>query len=289
MGNAEALTRVADEAFCTGYAELIPTDGERSYLSDRAVGSVRTVGILAGEKKDRAVVEIVWDGRMARATSGGKRRLEKERRLRRSLFVFERTAGRQTSLKTTFTTAHCQNCGAHDAGGTAPACPYCDAPRIGDRSTWLLTRALDAARPDSAELRAELELLRAGTKASAHQPTMKLLAWAGALVRADGEVDAKEKRALLVLGTRNDIDPARIEMMVNGFGDGANMPQPRNTAEAQTWMDELVELALADGVFSRAERRFLRHAAANTGVDRKVLAHSIKRKRSELYRATRRA
>ncbi len=290
-GSVDPLTRVADAALCERYAAELAGSGERSYLADRAVGSVRTLGILPGEKRDRAVIEVVWDGRGAEVDADGERRLsgDKRRRLRRTLFVFARDAGRQTSLETSFTTTHCANCGAHDTGGTAPACPYCEAPRTGDRSTWLLTDVVRKGAPSSAELFAELRALPARPRGSVRHPPARLLAWAGAVVRADGEVDAKEKRALLSLAARHDIDADRVELLVAGAENGAELPHPRNAEEAHAWMEELVEVALADGALGRAERRFLRHAAESTGVAPSALGQSIRRKRSELYRATRRA
>src|SRR5258706_6868032 len=65
-GRADALARVADTPLCEQLAGELAAraTARRTYLADRAVGSVRTLGILAGEEFDRALVEVLWDGRM---------------------------------------------------------------------------------------------------------------------------------------------------------------------------------------------------------------------------------
>jgi len=74
------------------YAERAKT--RRTLVADRAVGSVRTMGLLAGETSDRTVVEVVWTGRLVTlepgASDAGQRPSPPGER--RSLFVFARRA-----------------------------------------------------------------------------------------------------------------------------------------------------------------------------------------------------
>ena len=235
----------------------------------------------------------MWDGRLARVDAKGKRRLEGERRLKRTLFVLARRAGQATRLADTFTTAHCRTCGAHDAGGIDPACPYCAAPRRGDASTWLVTEIVEHSSREAHGLRAELLALAhepapGVERAASPAPGARgLLDWAVALVRADDEVEDRERRAILRLAEREGIARESVEAALDG-SPGA-VPTPRDDGEARAWLAALIELALADGVLKRDERRFLRDAAQGLGVQRAELGRLLKTARTALYRESRSA
>jgi uncharacterized tellurite resistance protein B-like protein len=298
-GTAAPLTRLATEGLCTrAQAAFDAAAGQRrTYTGDCAVGSVRTLGFLLGAERDRALVEVVWDGRRATVEAGGKRRLEKERRLRRTLFVLERAAGATTRLDEAFTTATCRTCGAHDLGGTDPACPYCGAPRTGDRSTWLLAEVHESGSREAADL---LGQLRSVEPAPAHVPARRndpaeveqsasgLLFWAAALARSDRDVDEREREAIGRLADRLEFPPERVAELLDDRNDGTG-PEPRDAQEALAWYGELVELALADGSISRAERGFLRHAADRLGMSRRESVRALAEARGKLYRDSREA
>lgn len=308
-GRVDPLTKVADEAFCERFPVEAGATGGRSYLADRAVGSVRTLGVLAGDERDRALVEVVWDGRMAHVDEDGQRRLERARRLQRTIFELTRPAGRTTDLDDSLTTAHCRNCGAHDPGGTGATCPYCEAPRRGDGSTWLLSATRPSGTDEARRLRAELAAAdRAPVDSAAGTPsatapaasapgeredfgpapgTRDLLTWAAALVRADGEVSPAERRAIERMAAAAGVESERVEALIHAPVE--TIPEPRDTIEARRWVDRLIETAMADGAYSKEEKRFLRDAALHLGVGKQELEHRIRNVRSSLYRESRRA
>jgi uncharacterized tellurite resistance protein B-like protein len=294
---ADALARVADTAFYERVAGELAERAKtrRTYAADRAVGSVRTLGILAGEASDRAVVEVVWDGRLVTlepgATDAGQRpsRPDERRSLRRTLFVFARRAGGTTPIGDAFSSARCRNCGAHDAGGTDPRCPYCAAPRNGDASTWLLTAILGQGDARATSLRAELAALASPVRPPSPPSASGLLAWAVALVRADGAIDERERRALQRLGKGLGVSEERIEALLADGAAAENAPMPRNPIEARAWLVALCELALADGVLASAEKVFLRDAAEKLGMPRVELVLALRATRTSMYRESRRA
>ena len=291
LGDAGPWTRVADEPFCERYTRELatPGTGPRRYDTDCAVGSVRTLGILAGDKRDRAVVEVVWDGVLIEAGDSRPRPAKARRTLHRTLFVFGRRAGRQTSLDEAFTTTHCGTCGAHDTGGTDPACPYCGTPRTGNASTWLVEDILARGSEAALALQAELEALRQlVVTPDAPQPAPSisgLLAWSIALVRSDGEVVPRERPGIVSLAQREGLSLDRLDAMLEGADP--TTPEPRDEREAQEWLAYLTELALADGSISADERRFLEHAGERLGLDRRARARSIRAARTKLYRESR--
>jgi hypothetical protein len=295
QGNAEPLVRLATEGFLsafTGLIEALP-GRDRFYIAENAVGSVRTVGILPGEKRDRAIVEVLSDGCRAEVDDKGRRKVESVRRLQRVLYVFERQAGRTTRLKETFTTALCQNCGAHDSGGRSPRCPYCEAPRTGDPDAWLLADVVIDRTPAALDLRSELQAGQVSTPADKgsrnENSTADLLAWAGALVRADGRVDGRERMALQALAERLGVSNARLEEVLEEGGDGSAVREPRDTLEARDWMRSLLRLALEGGTVPAVEWRLLKSAAKRFGIGRVEFERLLRQEERELARATRAA
>jgi uncharacterized tellurite resistance protein B-like protein len=257
------------------------------------VGSVRTLGVLAAaahdaarDARDRVVVEVHWDGRSLRVEPGGTRRIEAERRMRRTLFVFTRRAGARSRVEHALTATCCSSCGAADDGSLASFCAYCNAPRIGDDSAWLLAEVRSAG--DAAALQGELRALRSGPvpPPSPHG----LLAWTASVLRADGEIGARERAGFERLALSFGVPAERVAAMLAGTrAEDAAALHAADEADARAWLAALVEAALADGSLHRRERRLLRAAAARLGLAERDVDRAIGAKRSALYRDARRA
>jgi len=294
-GDVAPLSCMATEEFCTGYAQrLAPRqNGTRRYRTEAAVGSVRTLGLVLGEELDHALVLVVWDGVRATASPDGTRELERDRRRRETLFVLRRKHGQKTRLESTFTTAHCQTCGAHDAGGTQPTCPYCDAPRRGDSSTWLVHEILDRRSPEArvwlGEVTERADAVPEMLPVSVSSPTSAdaLLSWSAGLVLADGPASAAEEQALHTLAKRVGVPGHRVRTLLAGSDGPAPDFDPRDARHAPGWLGALFELALADGKVTRDERAFLKHAGESLGLTPKEVEGIRRRTRSELYRESR--
>lgn len=309
LGSAEPLARVATESFCEQERvrfAAAPTGGPRVYLGDRAVGSVRTHGLLAGAERDRAVVEVVWDGRFARVGRDGEVQFDEQRSLRRTLFVLERRAGLQSELDDAFASARCPSCGAHDSGGTDPRCPYCSAPRTGGRASWLVAEIVEQGDAKYTALRRECDLARSrataasttapatsATTASATHPsgppTSGLLAWAIAAARADGEFDVRERQAIEALAERLGAPRDRLQLLLSAKPEELASPRPKDRDEARAWLEQLCELALADGAVPASEQALLRRAAATFGLSQHELADAFDGARTRLYRESKQA
>jgi tellurite resistance protein len=290
-GRVDALTRVSAPAFTARYAEELA--GRGTYHADCAVGSVRTLGVLPGEEHDRVVLEVVWDGRRATRTAGAAPEVEARRRLHHTLFVFGRAAGAQTSLDDAFTTLHCRTCGAHDAGGTDPACPYCGTPRTGDRTAWLLEEVLERGAAQAQRLLGALRsAVPAAPEQAAPEPsTVELLEWAVALVRADGTVDDDERRAVHSLARRDAAAPELIDALLDADEAPASVARVADPYDARERLSGLVALALTDGAIDARERRFLRAAARELRLppaELELLVHKTQRRLFEESRAARR-
>lgn len=292
QGTAGPIAGVAMESLCEQLQARFDPDAEsgpRHASLDVAVGAVEVLGVIRGEDLDRALVEVVWDGRSLRIHRDGKRQASEGRQLARSLFVFARKAGQTTSTKGTFTTAHCQSCGAHDTGQLSPLCPYCEEPRRGDASTWLLEEVVARNTPFAKALIAE---------AGGAAPTVErapvprqLLIWAASLAGADGTLDPEERAILADLAKRTGVATETVfsltpkELGLEQWDADAPPAGPVDTDEARAWLQALVAMALADGHIQKAEKRWLTSAAERLGFAKADLKLMINKERTRLYRA----
>jgi len=294
-GSSKPLTRLADDELCRRLESEYAVSG-RSFLADAAVGSVRTLAVLPGEKRDRFVVEIVWDGRRAQQQNG-ELDLARQRSLCRHWFVFAREAGKSTELERAFANATCRTCGASDPGGTQSTCAYCDAPRSGDRASWTLIDVTTRHAGSGARLAAEMDGLdlpvapaaaaQAGESAPlARESDAELLHWAATVARADGVISSREERALLTLSDRLGISRARVDELLAKTQHGLG-PEPKSPEEARAWYSSLTLVALADGILTKDERGFLAHAASRLGMSRRQANQALGEARKELYRESR--
>ena len=287
-GSILPLSRVSSPAFCEAYGPTLAADehGQRRSPADRAVGSVRTLGVVPGEDLDRVLVEVHWDGREATFGPDGQASLEKRRQMRRTVLILGRRPGGRTDVETSFTTAHCGTCGAADDGSTEAECPYCQSPRTGDRHTWLLHELAERHWDRTREL-----LTAANAPASAVPPAPSeegLLAWAATLIHADGGMSEGEERGFRRLAQRLEVPRARAEALLEAPHELGDM-DPVPAGRAEPWLDSLIGLALEDGRISADERRLLDHAAAELGLAKGSVQARIKAARSRLYRETRAA
>ncbi|MFT4541342.1 MAG: putative tellurite resistance protein B-like protein [Planctomycetota bacterium] len=297
QGEIDPLARVASDELCESYEQKVTVgdDGTRRFSVDSAVGSVRTLGLLKGEAEDHALLQIVWDGVDALWKEGKEERIGATRHLRKSLFLFSRKAGQLTRLDDAFTTVHCTNCGAHDSGGIAASCRYCDAPRRGDRSTWSLHRIEDRSSAEGRKLLANL----GDRQLSSAQPTgmgieqttsrVELIEWVVAVLKADGVLEERETRALHELAEHLGVPQNQVEALLQSPVESMLRTGVVSDQNARAWIRALADAAMADGQMSKSERNLILKAAARLHVRKGEAELLIRRQRTRHYRASRAA
>lgn len=292
LADVAPLARIATSDFIEDFTARFAAYGDstRVYTGDAAVGHVTTLGVLIGGEEERAIVEVLWDGRRARANGQGEVRLEDQRQMRRTLLEFVRPAGSRTEPKRGLSTASCGVCGAHDAGGTQALCPYCGAPRTGGKQTWMLRESCTASSPEARswleELRSADGVATARLEESIPSPA-GLLVWAVALVSADGDRSDRDLLALQELSQRLGLDDVVLQHALSANLEAA--PEPPSRTAGRSWLRALAKLALEDGRLSGVETFFLRDAARQLGTSRRELDGLLAELRGELRDATRRA
>ncbi len=87
-----------------------------------------------------------------------------------------------------------------------------------------------------------------------------------AMAAADGVVDANERKLLKMCSERWSVPWANVELALNAGSGLFDKLAARGSAEAETFMRELVAMALVDGKIDRKERKLLEAAAAHLGL-----------------------
>jgi tellurite resistance protein len=87
-----------------------------------------------------------------------------------------------------------------------------------------------------------------------------------AMAKADGVVDEKEKALLKMASERWSVPWANVELALNAPPDSLfSKLIVKGSSEAESFMRELVQVALADGKIDAKEKKLLEAAAAHLG------------------------
>jgi uncharacterized tellurite resistance protein B-like protein len=326
LGDTKPLLKMALPEFCENYPQRWGSEkGVRRYWGDCAVGSVETIGLLAGDDFDRALVEVRWAGRIFVAQSGKKPEPAGENALLRTLYVLHRKAGIQSAVETSVTSAHCPSCGAPEGDLAASACEFCGAVLNDGSHDWVLGGLLPIPGDEAAALVDELAGQDGGERArspdaapsfsapgqsagaafvpggdddmdgqssaeadrDAPRPN-ELLAWAVQMALADQQLTDPERKALERTAMRRGVPPARLETMIAAAQRGQlAVPQPRSAEEARKWMAVMADMALADGKIEPAEAALLWQAGEQLGWSRADVQQLVATRKSRLYQAAR--
>lgn len=291
-GRVDPLAKVASSEFCARYEEslLASASAGCSYWGDCAVGSVKTLGILAGTSSedtdwDRVVVEFRWDGRRRKQVKG-RWHTDDRRRVRSSLFVLGRRGGQRTDIGHAVTSGHCTACGAPDDGGTGHACGYCGVVLNTGEQDWVLIDVHAGLSDAGYALRKEISHAAAsdrGTPQFLTPATSGLLHWVVSTALADGVISPKEERQLERLRKRLSVPEETLQAIVSN----QEAPHPRDLVEARSWLESMIELALADGQLLRSEMQLLERVAAHVGYSKYDVRQLVKERRGALYRESR--
>jgi uncharacterized tellurite resistance protein B-like protein len=303
-GDIRHLHKVATDEFCRRYETGLRAAPDRPFYADCAVGSVQTVGLLRGQGLDRAVVEVRWSGTRF-LTRAGKLERSGHDAVAQSLFVLVRKSGVSSDLGRAISSAHCPNCGAPEASATSNACEFCGQVLNDPGRMWVLADILVATSPEGRALLLEIDQARArGSPRSvmpARQPASAggngngaiggrgALAWMISVMLADGQIDARERRALDRIAADHHVDAEELETMMHAAMQGQlQSPQAASSDEARAWLRGMIQIALADGKIHREESRLLRMMAGRVGLNEYDVRQMIKREWSETYTAARR-
>ncbi len=296
-GKTDPLAKVATTELQSSYAGQLGAgpDGLRTWLGDVAVGSVKTLGFTADGARDRAAIEVRWDGRRFRTKGGQPPKAEGDRALQRTLLVVERAKDARSDLGHALISNHCPSCGAPDDGSLTPTCSYCGFALTDGSKDWVLTGIHSFLDTEARTLLQELRDQPARgavppLPAAAHPSRADALRWALATAMEDGHVDEEESQVLRGMARKLGIsEHEALQMPARVRNAGADAPKPDSPAEAREWLTLMVSAMLDDGRISKGEQRMLDAAAKRFGYVHADVTRLVREVQTKLYRETREA
>lgn len=262
-GDAARLAKVASPAFLDKIkagSEQLSEQGKRKYFLECSVGAVDTLQFSQENGRNLAAVEIRWSARIAVGTANG-RPPSAPSQPQRHVMVLERRSGAQTG-NSGMSTNRCPSCAAPLSDNGQPTCEYCGTVLSAGEADWVLRdfgswewwRAQGETPAGAPEVpdRAERE---------------RLLYLMVAMAKADGEVDNKEWAMLRMASGRWGIPWADVELALNAESDTqAARPIAPGSAEAESFLRDVVQLMLADGKVDAKEKKLLKMLVPHLGL-----------------------
>ncbi len=274
LADPSRLAKVATPAFVAELQQAVgalDAQGRRKRFFDCALGAVDTRRLSVDGEQQVAAVELRWSAKAAvgpkdaPGTPGASQP-------QRSVLVLQRRAGARSSEKHGLATNRCLNCSAPLTDNGQPSCEYCGALLAGGEADWVVRELISWERwLSNGGARAAERPAPVAARVPDREERERLVYLMAAMARADGVVDKKERELLRMAAERWSVPWANVELAL-GAGDGLfDKLIARGSVEAQSFMRELLAVALIDGRIDKKERKLLEAAARHLGVDPAVI------------------
>ncbi len=264
------LAKVASPGFAAevqGGVDHLEAQGKQKFFVECAVGGVNTQQLSQQGGKDVAAVEIKWSAKIGIGPKGGKPPALPSQP-QRYVMLLERASGAKSSADNGMATNRCPQCHAPLTDNGQPSCEFCGTVlNSGERDwvvqdfggwEWWKAKGGKPATPNVAP---------AAAKVPDKDERERLVYLMAAMAMADGTVDEKERAMLKMASDRWGVPWANIELALNSPATSIfNRLIVKGSSEAESFMRELVQVALADGKVDSKEKRMLEAAAAHLGL-----------------------
>lgn len=270
LGDASRLAKYAGPEFTAEVRsglEQLTSSGRQKYFIDCAVGGVNTQQVTQENGKDVAAIEIKWSAKIGIGPRG-KKPPTLPSQPQRYVMLLERAVGAKSSASTGMSTNRCPQCAAPLTDNGQPSCEFCGAVLNSGERDWVLrdfgswewwrSKGGQPAASRAAPLAARVP---------DRDERERLVYMMAVMAKADGVVDAKERELLRMMSQRWSVPWANIELALNASNDSLfNQLLAKGSVEAEAFLKELVDVAMADGKVDAKERRLLERAAQHLGV-----------------------
>jgi tellurite resistance protein len=106
------------------------------------------------------------------------------------------------------------------------------------------------------------------------------------VVAADGQIDPRERKALVDLGARRSLSPEQVETVLNtASAQEIELPVPGDPRQAGEFLKQMVEMSLADGNISAPEQKLLMRCAGRMNLSPADVRLEIARQRRARFQA----
>jgi hypothetical protein len=262
------VATVQFQARLAAEAQALKAQSRRKVFLECAVGAVQTRSVQVGEGVDLAHFEIRWSARQGIGPLD-----EKPPSLptvpQRWVFTLARKSGAVTPTQAGMATDRCPQCNAPLSDSASTSCDFCGTPLAGGDRDWVLS---DAVLWESWRAHSPAATSRGvgGAQMADRSERERLLYMMAAMAMADGVLDPKEKQLLRMCSERWSIPWARVELAINAGQGLFDRLVAKQTPEAESFLRELVNLALIDGKIDRKERQLLDAAALHLGLSHRL-------------------
>jgi len=269
MGDAARLAKVASPSFIDKLKaglDQLGEQGKQKYFIECAAGAVDTQQFSQTDGRNVAAVEIRWSARIAVGAKNG-RPPSVPSQPQRHVLLLERRSGAQTGASG-MSTSRCPSCAAPLSDNGQPTCEFCGTVLSAGEADWVLR---DFGSWEWWRTQGETSVVsRAGSIAQdvpGREERERLIYLMVTMAKADGEVDKKERCLLQMASGRWGIPWENVELALNAAGDAlASNPVAKGSAEAESFLRDVVQLMLADGKVDAKEKKLLKMLAAHLGL-----------------------
>lgn len=270
LADAGRLAKVAVPAFqeeVKGGIEHLSAQGKQKFFVECAVGGVNTQQLTQVGGKDVAAVEIKWSAKIGIGPKGGKPPALPSQP-QRYVMLLERKSGAVSSADNGMSTNRCPNCAAPLTDNGQPSCEFCGALLSSGEKDWVMQDfgSWEWWRSKGGQP-ATSRATPAAQKVPDKDERERLVYLMAAMAMADGVVDEKERALLKMASDRWSVPWANVELALNAPPASMfNKLIVKGSSEAESFMRELVAVAMADGKIDSKEKKMLEAAAAHLGV-----------------------
>jgi tellurite resistance protein len=271
LSDAGRLAKVAVPAFqaeVKGGIDHLTAQGKQKFFVECAVGGVNTQQLTQANGKDIAAVEIKWSAKIGIGPKGGKPPALPSQP-QRYVMLLERASGAMTSADHGMSTNRCPNCAAPLTDNGQPSCEFCGALLSSGEKDWVMQDfgSWEWWRSKGGQP-ATSRASPAAQKVPDKDERERLVYLMCAMAMSDGVVDAKEKALLKMASDRWGVPWANVELALNAPPNSMfNKLIVKGSSEAESFLRELVQVALADGKVDAKEKKMLEAAAAHLGLN----------------------
>lgn len=212
---------------------------------------------------DRVHVDVRWSAAMGGAAT----------RPRRHVLVMVRKTGATTNRNTGLSTERCGHCSAPLTDSDSTTCAFCGQDLAAAEHQWQFVDLM----PRETWSRPSEELARPDLPAwSSRSERIRILQLVAGVARADGHIDASERRLLKQLARRWSVPWNQVEPLLFERPDAVLAALDGQVSErAETVLRILADAARADGRIDRRERAVIqktaRHLRADDALVEKIL------------------
>lgn len=270
LGDPGRLAKVAAPSFLAevkGSVDSLAAQGKQKFFVECAVGAVNTQQLTQVDGKDVAAVEIKWSAKIGIGPKGSKPPALPSQP-QRYVMLLERAIGAVSSADHGMSTNRCPQCAAPLTDNGQPSCEFCGALLSSGEKDWVMQDfgSWEWWRSKGGQP-ATSRAAPAAAKVPDREERERLVYLMAAMAMADGVVDEKERKLLKMASERWGIPWANLELALNAPASSLfNKLMVKGSSEAESFLKELVQVALADGKIDSKEKKMLEAAAAHLGL-----------------------